>query len=377
MKVEIVSIGTRLLMSDVLDTNSPYLSRTLHEMDVNLTCKVTVGDDPEMIADVLRVAMGRADIVLTTGEPDDDVNANTRLAVATVTGRQLLSGAPGVSGGVILGTPESTRSAFLVEDGDSALFCLPGNRREMAYLLETEVLPYIQQRIATKKRADWVMLRTVDIMESSLKQQLADLSMMARHHITYDSYAGQTNIRLWIEGESDEQIRQELEELKKEAYARLGDHIYGEGHDRLEKVVFQALEHSAKKLALVECYTDAVLSSALNGIRGASDAVISSPISESADLAAYLGLEKVTPDLDLAVWCQTAAERLLAKTAVDLGLVVYKNVTQGGIQIIVALASSHGVSVTQRSFGGHPENINQWAYTLALAHLRRWLLAHH
>jgi len=50
--------------------------------------------------------------------------------------------------------------------------------------------------------------------------------------------------------------------------------------------------------------------------------------------------------------------------------------TPGGVQLSVYLASAQGVSVTQRSFGGHPENINQWACTLGLAHLHRWLLAH-
>ncbi|HEX6383482.1 MAG TPA: hypothetical protein VF177_02325 [Anaerolineae bacterium] len=75
-------------------------------------------------------------------------------------------------------------------------------------------------------------------------------------------------------------------------------------------------------------------------------------------------------------WCRTAAEQLRLKSETDLGLVVYKNVTRSGVQVLVTLASPTGVSVTQRSFGGHPENIDQWAFTLGLTHLRRWLLVH-
>jgi len=377
MKVEIISIGTKLLMSDVLDTNSPYLSRTLRELDVRLTCKVTVGDDADMIADVLRVAMARADIVLTTGDPDDDVNANTRQAAARVTGRQLQSGKPGITGAIALGDADSDESAFLIEDSGRALICLPGNRREMSYLVENEVLPYIQKRLQAPGRGTWVTLRTVDILESSLKLQLADLPLKEHHRISYDSFAGQTSIRLWAEGVSDEQNRRELAELKKEAYTRLGDHIYGEGQDRLERVVFHALEQSAKKLAFAECCTGEVLSQGVKRITSASDTIFALPVKESADLAHFLDLDTIVPDADLPAWCRSAAERLLARTTVDLGLILYKNATQGGAQIIVALASANGVSVTQRSFGGHPENINQWAYTLALAHLRRWLLAHH
>jgi hypothetical protein len=67
----------------------------------------------------------------------------------------------------------------------------------------------------------------------------------------------------------------------------------------------------------------------------------------------------------------------MEETGNPLGLVIYNNVTQGGVQILVTLASPNGVSVTQRSFGGHPDNIDQWALSLGLSHLRRWLLAHH
>jgi hypothetical protein len=70
------------------------------------------------------------------------------------------------------------------------------------------------------------------------------------------------------------------------------------------------------------------------------------------------------------------AERLLQRAESDLGLVVYNHMTPGGIQMLVTLASPMGVSVTQRSFSGRPENIDQWVCSLALAHLRRWLLVH-
>ncbi|NJN54274.1 MAG: hypothetical protein HC804_05645 [Anaerolineae bacterium] len=63
MKVEIVSIGTELLVSDILDTNSAFVSRSLREVKVDLTCKVTIGDDPDMIADAFRTALRRADVV--------------------------------------------------------------------------------------------------------------------------------------------------------------------------------------------------------------------------------------------------------------------------------------------------------------------------
>ena len=67
MKVEIVSISHQLLMSDILDTNAAHVSRSLSQVKIELTCKVTVGDDLELITDVIQTALRRADVVITIG----------------------------------------------------------------------------------------------------------------------------------------------------------------------------------------------------------------------------------------------------------------------------------------------------------------------
>jgi hypothetical protein len=95
------------------------------------------------------------------------------------------------------------------------------------------------------------------------------------------------------------------------------------------------------------------------------------------DLAEYLDLDPLTSDTDLTRWCRDAAEQLREKHSADIGLLIYNYITPGGIQLLITLASSFGVSVMQRSFGGHPDNIAHWASTLGMVHLRRWLLAHH
>jgi nicotinamide-nucleotide amidase len=246
----------------------------------------------------------------------------------------------------------------------------------MSYLLETEVLPYLHRRLSREERSGWILLRTVDIMESSLKQQLEDLPLSPTQQISYESFAGQTDIRLWVEAESSERVDVELKGLRKEVAARLGDHIYGEGEDRLEQVVYQALVKSGNSLALAECATGGSLTEAFADPHS-STAIAGLQFDRFEDMGQYLELERSPAGTDLAGWCQSAATKLLAKMGANLALVTGKNKSQGGVQVVVSLASSNGVSVTQRSFGGHPENIDQWCYTLALSHLRRWLLAHH
>jgi len=375
MKVEVVSIGTELLISDILDTNAAFISRSLREVQAKLTCKITVGDDQKMIANVVRVGLGRADIVLTTGGLGSGTDDLTRQAICLLTGRALSDDFPGISGAKRLGDANGQRQGLMIEESNGVIICLPGNRREMAYLLETEVLPYFRQQISVETKTGWILLRTVGLMESSLKQSMAPFLDGTNHKITFDSFAGQTNIRVWAEANSDADLQKELERYKSIIMERLGDHVFGFEQDRLEQVVLEGLIKSSKKLALAECQTGRVLGKSLARIEDAHDLLTLIPVAGWQELAEYLQLEELSLD-NLTQWCRIAAERLLVDTQSDLGLVLFNNVTQGGVQVLVTLASSMGVSVTQRSFGGHPDNIGQWAFTLGLSHLRRWLMVH-
>ncbi|MCP5098556.1 MAG: hypothetical protein GY943_23650 [Chloroflexi bacterium] len=376
MKVEIVSIGTELLVSDILDTNAAFISRSLREVQVQLTCKVTVGDELDMIVDSLRVGLSRADVVLTTGGLGSGADDFTKQAVSMLVGLPLVSELPGIAGAIPLGHLNENMQGLMVEGTDGTIICLPGNRREMAYLLETEVFPYLRKHMAVQLKSGRLLLRTVGIVESSLKQDIATLRTGPNHRMTFDSFAGQTNIRIWVEAETDKLVQQELDRLKLMMMTRLGDHIFGFEQDRLENVVLNSLKNSSRKLTIAECYTGQILAETFSALPEIDPFITILPTNDWRELADYLQLEQLTLE-NLTHWCRTAAEHLIVQSQSDLGLVVYNNVAQGGIQILVTLASPFGVSVTQRSFGGHPENIGQWAFTLGLSHLRRWLMVHH
>ncbi len=376
MRIEVVSIGTELLVSDILDTNAAYISRSLREANLNLTCKVTVGDEPELIVDAIQVGLRRADVVLTTGGLGAGANDFTRHALARLLKRPLQDELPGVEGATLIGNLNSKAFGLIVELPDGLVISLPGHRQEMAYLLETEVLPLLKRRMPSETSSDWVLLRTVGLLESVLKEQLVDLMMGHDHQISFDSYAGQTNIKIWAKGETEAEIERRLAELKQAIIERLGDHVYGEEDDRLEDVILQRLLQGGYQVAIAECYTGRVLSRCLESVPGHQKAAVFLGTTTWSDLVQALHLQQINPEDDLTRWCREAAERLRTELETDLGLIVYNHITQGGIQVLVTLASPYGVSVTQRTFGGHPENINQWASTLGLTHLYRWLLAH-
>lgn len=378
MNVAIVSIGTELLLTDILNTNAAHVTRRLRENNIPISCRITIGDDPAAIASLIQELLPRYPVIITLGGLGTEPGDYTRQAIAEATGRRLLDEPAGaLSDSRRLGEGHAPNPGLLIEEANGTLLIgLPGNPREMAYLFETEVLPALLQRLETTAASAWTLLRTAGAMESTLEQQLADLHNGHHRQITFASYAGQTDIRLWVEGDSQERVQQDLALLEQEVTTRLGDHIYGREGDRLETVLVRHLALSGVTLTVAECYTNRALARTFERSPGSNVVATVLPDQTCEELGRRLGLPPLNEEFDLTRWCRLAAECLRNNSRTRLALVVYNNVTPGGVQVLVTLASEHGVSVIQRSFGGHPENIDHWASTLGLVHVRRWLLAH-
>ncbi|MFZ0545311.1 MAG: molybdopterin-binding protein [Candidatus Promineifilaceae bacterium] len=379
MRVLLISIGTELL-SDILDTNASLAARRFQESNIPLIGKITLADDLVSIAELLQVALDKMEVVVTIGGLGRDDNDLTHKAVAQLTGRVCSpEKVPPLDRVLPIGGPEVSRRGFLLEEDRCTLICLPGKPRDMAYLLETEVLPLLQRRIVEDAAHGWALLRTAGLMESTLEQELVDLNLGDHQRVSFSSFAGQTDIGLWVEGKSQAWVNRQLQNLVAEVLDRLGDQVYGQAGDRLEDVLMRHIEKSRTKMAVAECFTNGSLAQTLGQlpVNGTGPLVIIAPTGTDAELAHHLDLEQLPNDTDLTRWCREAAERLRERKGADVGLVIYNSITPGGVQLLITLASSFGVSVMQRSFGGHPDNITQWASTLGLVHLRRWLLVHH
>ncbi|MHB1319746.1 MAG: molybdopterin-binding protein, partial [Anaerolineae bacterium] len=89
MQAEIVTIGTELLLGEIVDTNSAWIAQQLTTIGLNLFYTTTVGDNLGRITEVLRRALDRADVVITTGGVGPTVDDMTREGVAAATGREL------------------------------------------------------------------------------------------------------------------------------------------------------------------------------------------------------------------------------------------------------------------------------------------------
>ncbi|MBZ0304441.1 MAG: competence/damage-inducible protein A, partial [Anaerolineae bacterium] len=169
INAEIISIGTEILLGEITDTNSVFIARALRDIGVNVFYMSSVGDNEKRIADVIRVAMSRADVIITCGGLGPTVDDMTRQSVAAATERGLTfhqSLADAIAerfasfrvqmtennkrqaylpdNALLIENPVGTAPAFAVEHEGKVVISLPGVPREMKYLMGEKVIPYLR-----------------------------------------------------------------------------------------------------------------------------------------------------------------------------------------------------------------------------------------
>src|SRR5664279_3009250 len=195
---EVIAIGTEILLGDLTDTNSVFIARTLRDLGVNLYFMTHVGDNEKRIADAIRIALGRAQIVITCGGLGPTIDDMTRQAVADATGRgltfhqelldQIAERFRGFratmtennrrqayvpDNAVIIENPVGTAPSFAVENDERVVISLPGVPREMKFLMIEKVVPYLRLRYGISgKVIKAKILKAAGIGESALDEMI-------------------------------------------------------------------------------------------------------------------------------------------------------------------------------------------------------------
>ena len=292
MKVEIITIGDELLWGQIADTNAVYLGRRLAQLGLKPQWLSTVGDRPDRIAQVLSLALHRADLILMTGglgPTEDDV---TRKALAQALGRRLvldervlkdLRDRVKTRGGTmhtgdqaiallpqvakILKNPKGQAPGLLLEIEEKVIYALPGVPLEMQAIFEQEVTPLLERIPAEKALRR--RLRTVGIGESAIEDRLRGLSLK---DISLAYLPRPWAVDLWLTarpttfGEAEALLLRASGEIEK----RLEDHVYGFDDDTLERVVATLMIMRGLTIAVSESCTGGSLASRLTDVPGSS-----------------------------------------------------------------------------------------------------------
>lgn len=382
---EIITIGTEILLGEILDTNAQYLARQLRNNGIDLYRKTTIGDNARRIAQAIKEALSRADIVLTTGGLGPTVDDATREGVALALGVELeyrpelwnqvcarfqrfgrkptennRRQAYLPAGAVAVENPVGTAPAFMVEKEGKSLICLPGVPSELSHIFEQKILPYLRSRFLTAEVIQTRVLHTAGIGESQIDHLINDLEQGQNPTVGLSAHPAQVDMRLTAKAASPQEAEKLLGELESEIRRRLGAFIYGRDEETLEHTVLKQLSDSGLSFCLVEA-----------NLQGRLYQRITHALQELnlQDQRFFLGGKTYpTPMLheELIRACKAYNEESGADLALGVSL-CYGNEVQ---EVQIALVRGTHEKSISLPYGGPPENAPLWAENQALNLLR-------
>ena len=290
---EIVTIGTEMLLGDLVDTNTAWLSARLATLGVGVYRHTTVGDNRERIVGVLEEAASRADLVITTGGLGPTSDDLTNESLAAVTGREMVEypearahvdemfrrfgreptannykQALFPEGTKLIPNPLGTAPGALLEADGTLFATLPGVPSEMKGMFEETLEPLIRDRTEGS-----IISRTLwfaGIGESALADKVQDFLDASDPTVAPLAGQGKVRLRITTRAATPEEAEERIAPVEKEILSRLGDYYFGEDDETLESAVGSLLIEKGATLALAESCTGGLLAKRLTDIPGSS-----------------------------------------------------------------------------------------------------------
>lgn len=299
MEIELVTIGTELLLGLTLDTNGAEISRTLAAQGVRVTRRTSVADRPEEIRAAVSDALERTGAVLTTGglgptrdditkrvvadlfdaplEFDESVWANllerfARLQRKPADSNRSQAEVP--RGATVLRNRWGTAPGLWLEGARGLVIMLPGVPLEMRRLMEHEVLPRLVDRGGASVIRS-LQVRTSGIPESSLAELIGEIeSEIAPLTLAYLPGLEGVDLRLSAWGLAPDDADRRLRKAADVVRARAGKHVYGEGDCDLAALVLDQARARGTRLAVAESCTGGLVGTRLTEVPGSSDVFV-------------------------------------------------------------------------------------------------------
>ncbi len=364
---EIVTIGTEILLGEIVDTNTRYIARTLRGLGVDIYRTVTIGDNVERIADAIRHSMDRANIVITTGGLGPTVDDPTREAVAKATGvetefredlwEQVVAiisrygrkpsenqkrQAYVPKGAIGVPNPVGTAPCFIVETDRNAVISLPGVPNEMEHILHESIIPYLQKRFELNEIIKIRILHCSGLGEGMIDEKIGDLEMLSNPTVGLAAHTGVVDIRIAAKARSEADADAMIAEVEKQARERLGDHIFGADEDRLEDAALNAVAKRGWTLIALESGLDGRL---------------------ARKIPHTVSLSDLSPESLLSA---LRAARVESNADVALGVAIYMEERAAEMVLI----TPQGEKKHRITYGGPPRSLPRWSVNLALNWLR-------
>ena len=290
---EIVTIGTEMLLGDLVDTNTAWISQRLAALGVSMYRHTTVGDNTDRIIGALKDAASRADLVVTTGGLGPTSDDLTNACIGALTGRPMVEypearrhidekfarfgreptpsnykQALFPEGTELIPNPLGTAPGALVEWEGTLFATLPGVPAEMKRMFEETLEPLIREHsdgsIVSKT------LHFAGIGESALAEKVQDFLDASDPTVAPLAGQGRVRLRITTRAATEEEAHGKIQPVEKEILDRLGEYFFGEDEETLESSVGRLLAERGATVALAESCTGGLISKLLSDVAGSS-----------------------------------------------------------------------------------------------------------
>lgn len=400
MTAEIVSVGTELLLGQIVDTHAPTMGRVLAECGIGCRRRTTVGDNLDRLTEVFRESLSRADVVIAIGGLGPTGDDLTREAIAAALDEELVK-EPEVEAALrawfaernypfaesnakqalrpesaqLIDNPNGTAPGLVARKNGKTVIALPGPKGEfdpMAHGAVRKILASLGGGTIHSRT-----LRIVGMGESAVDERLRDL--MDRESPTLAPYAhvGEVHLRLTARGATVEEAAAALEPLEAEIRERLGSVVYGVDGETLEEAVVKRLTERGETIGTAESMTAGALAARIAAVPGASAVFRGGVVTYDYRLKeSLLGVENAEDPVSPEV-ARQMADLTREKLGVDRAIAVTGNAgptsDKGGKPVglvYIAWSGPEGTEVEELRLRGVREDILKRTVVVAMQRLR-------
>lgn len=403
MIVEVLAIGTELLLGQIVNSNATRIGERLADAGLDHHRQTVVGDNEARIVEALNDACARADAVIITGGLGPTRDDLTREAMARAAGVALvfdsdqadrlrerwalrgktmpesnLRQAERPEGSRLIANPKGTAPGIRMEIDGTWVIALPGVPAEMIPMLENDVIPFLRgdDRSTVISR----LIRTWGESESAIGERLRDLyDASANPSIAFLASGGEIKVRITAKANTREGAEAMIAPVEQIVRERLGSLVFGADGDTIEVVILRLLEERGWTLGTAESATGGLVAARITSVPGASRAFRGSVVAYATDVKEFrLGVPAeviarhgvVSEPVGIAM-----AQGARAALGVDAAVAVTGSAgpdpqEQPVGTVVVAVATPHGVHAKTLRMPGDRERVRTFATTASLQLLR-------
>lgn len=412
MRAELINTGTEILLGQILNSNARFLGERLAGLGIDVYFQTTVGDNAHRVAEALRIALERAEIVIVTGGLGPTMDDLTKEAVAEALGLPMHMDEASLNnieeffrargrtmpeinkkqalmptGATVIPNKTGTAPGVIIEQGVKIIVILPGPPVELQPMFEDTVEPFLMEKTGKDKTVIVSrVLRVLGLGESTVEERIKDLVVeQTNPTIAFLAPQGEVLIRITAKAKDKADADKMLSVPEKEIRQRLGSFIYGTDDDTMEKVVVGLLKQKGLTVSTAESCTGGLIAKRITDISGASENFMYGIV--TYDNQAKIDLIGVSPETLVrfgAVSEETALEMargVRAACGTDIAVSVTGIAGPGGGTpqkpvglVYIGFEDGETALVQRYLFAGDRETIRWQASNTALNLIRTYLL---